>query len=548
MIKVPLIFLLSFVGLLLHSPSIKAASFVAMACNVLTDASARTECENYATTFVTDLSPANLSALINEELNNVSKTMDLMQFSQLTTLGDLREMTLSNLLDSEILKASDFDLSGKLEELVNAKYSEDFLDGLSEISLKSLYETEFHNMKGLLDFTGVNGDAATKSDITIIHEGKCLDANDVEISCIGVDANGDIFNIPHSIPAVTHVITASGVDMGTEVNTEISTHTTTEEEYNPNKANINTLEIITGTIDASMNCLSWGFRGVCVWIKWTMFGPKIQTSIKVENFVPELTFQSYDDGKAIPWDEAKTLMSISGTDSSGVFSRALSSLMGATGAYKNLGGGNNDAKGSNSRSKTMFKIVDAFGNPAQLVFESTYGNLEAFCTPTTTMFMPYYISNLDATNWRQHFGSEFLDVRSWIPGTYMLGSYSSNNHYGSIYPRIGATVTADPIKAAVLMTFRAAHFITRENQLHVYQSIYQSYKDGVWISNELDEDDGDTGKFQQLLPYKESKCQTFPLERNPDGKRRGETGSTVWNFWRKVTCCKKRGSVLLYHT
>lgn len=141
-----------------------------------------------------------------------------------------------------------------------------------------------------------------------------------------------------------------------------------------------------------------------------------------------------------------------------------------------------------------------------------------------------------------------FDPRSWAIGAFMLGSYTDNNHYGSVFPRIGFAVTASEVKASVLTTFKAAHFITRENQLHVYQSIHQNSQDGIWPVNDLDQDDVDTGLFQQVYPYQDDSCVSFPLGRTPNSARAGSSGSTVWNFWRKVKCCKKRGQILLFHT
>lgn len=170
---------------------------------------------------------------------------------------------------------------------------------------------------------------------------------------------------------------------------------------------VNSIQITSTTMNGAISCLNWELRGVCVWLKISLFSVSVKTSLKVANHVPELTFQTYDSDATMPWTEAKSILSITGSDSDGFFTRGLTSLMGATGAYRNTGGGTNGSSKSASRSKTKFKMVDALGHPAASVWESTLGNSDLMCSPTTTMFQPYYVSNLDLFNWRQNFGVEF---------------------------------------------------------------------------------------------------------------------------------------------
>jgi len=122
------------------------------------------------------------------------------------------------------------------------------------------------------------------------------------------------------------------------------------------------------------------------------------------------------------------------------------------------------------------------------------------------------------------------------------------NNYGAIYPRHGFMTAQDPLKAAVLSAFRAAHVITRYAEPHLYYTIGQPETDGYWPAEPLDQDDSDTGMFQMLYPKKDSTCAQFPYSATPSISRRPTDGNYVWNFWKAYKCCKQQGQRLIYHT
>lgn len=574
-------------------PHAHASSFSHMfsvGCSMISDDSAELKkCNEYTTTYVTDLSVSDLSSLVTKEISDARDTLDLMGFSKITNLSDLTAKTLSGDFNFGQMLSTDSEFSDALTTVVEGRYSEAFLAGLTEEESMSLYESEWGLLSEMVDMSGIGGDTESRGSVdltktetveetTVVETTRPISTCDPDVPvspCVSYDEFTGLTVVGASSGSVSqdvdgnYYLTTSSASTNWVTNTftqaysptlvtDLSSSTVTRtqsrtaEVYRADRESMNTLEVVGATMEGALSCMNWEFKGVCIWIKWTLAGPKIRTSLKVANYVPELTFQNYTDADRPPWDESRLVMTVAQAGNDDLLTRAQTALMGATGAYKDTGGGQSkgnksSGKGS-SRSNTKFRLVDALGNPAATMWSSAFSHLDFFCSPTTTMMEPYYLSNLDLINWRQNFGVEFWDYKSWLVGAYMLGTYSDNNHYGSVYPRIGFTANSDDIKASILTTFRAAHFITRPSELHVYQSINRPHKDGLWVSNELDQDKPNTGKFQQLLPYKETKCHAFPLERNPDGKRRGETGATMWNFWRKVTCCKKRGKKLLFHT
>ena len=555
-------------------------------------------CETYSTLYVSSLAPEVIAGLKTDEESNARNVNSLVSLSAISNVTEYASQTFSEIAQSGGLISSDSKFENALEEIVQGSYSKDYLAGLTDSEKADLYESEWDSLRNLVDLSGVGGSTAAESSIALgstrLVEEEVRIPHFVDLErCAKRHTSGGLcytsttFRGGHTTLRLRGLRAGEYPERGTwtelpdgrqryswftfstrlveeaytyDYNPDLdaslsttertATHTAGASTYDPKRDRMNTLEVIGGTMDAALSCMKWELRGICIWLKWSFTGPKIKTVLKVRNYVPELTFQTYSDAGKPPWREASSLISLVGMDNNGFITRGLTSLMGASGAYKNTGGGSSEKqKTSSSRNESNFKLVDAFGNPSaeafNLLSEATLG---LFCPPNTNMFVPHYISNLDLVNWRQYFGVEFWNFRSWVLGSYMLGEYSDNNHYGSIYPRIGFNNAEDEIKSAVLSTYRAAHFITRRSSLRVVNDIYISHKDGLWVSNELKEGDRSTGRFQQLMPHKDRSCKTFPLEKVPDGKRRGETGATMWNFWRRVECCKRPFGKLIFKT
>jgi len=324
----------------------------------------------------------------------------------------------------------------------------------------------------------------------------------------------------------------------------IACHGETDDEYD---GVLSTAEIITGTMEAALSCLSWEVKGICIWM--TCIGPicEFDVSVKVANFVPELTVQSYDRANGEPWTESQDINQISqgDTESSWVFG-----LIGLIEDFDvedvGIRGGHMTQAKKDQHQNLSFKLTDAYGNPGITLFNELADSTGGYaCQGTTTMFYPYFISNLDAIAWRWDIPEMFYP-QSWAGFIlYDLGDLSNN--YGAIYPRHGFQTSQDPLKAAVLVAYRAAHFITRSTQPHVYFDIDKDSEDGYWPPGPLEEGDEDTGMWQMLYPEMEDSCEEFPYGGNPSGDQRSEDGSYIWNFWRKFSCCERQGQVLVYH-
>ena len=310
---------------------------------------------------------------------------------------------------------------------------------------------------------------------------------------------------------------------------------------------LSTDEIMQLTLTADpQSCMQWAPVGICVWMTCTPFGCDFDFSVKVKNFVPDLVVQSYDRANGEPWTESQDLNQISQGDAESSWVMSLISLVEDFDVESvRIRGGVDTEETRRHHANLSFKLVDAYGSPGAIQY-MVLNNTGYFCEGSTTPFFPYYISNLDAIAWRWDIPEMFYP-QSWA-GFVLYDLGSAGNNYGPIYPRHGFMTSQDPLKAAVLAAFRAAHFITRSGQPHLYFSIDESDEDGWWPPDPLDEGEEETGIWQMLYPMSEDECHEFPYGGNPDGERRAEDGSYIWNFWREYKCCEREGAILLLHT
>lgn len=322
-------------------------------------------------------------------------------------------------------------------------------------------------------------------------------------------------------------------------------HGETDDHY---EGVLTTTDIIEQTMSSALSCMDWELRGICIWMSCGL-GCTFSTSLKVKNFVPDMVVQSYDRANGEPWTESQDINQISqGSADSSWVTTMIRWIEDFDVSSVGIRGGVLTEGKRDQHQNLSFKLVDAYGNPALITYnalaQSTFG---LACAGRTLPFWPYYISNLDAIAWRWNV-PEIFYPQSWLPlgTTWDLGD--SSNNYGPIYPRHGFAISQDPLKAAVLSTFRATHFITRKGEPHLYFTIGQPSEDGYWPAGSLDKKDRDTGIWQMLYPQTDSSCYRFPYDGNPSGNRRSTDGSYIWNFWKSYECCTRVGQQLIYHS
>lgn len=280
---------------------------------------------------------------------------------------------------------------------------------------------------------------------------------------------------------------------------------------------VNSAQIVAAT--ASPQCMEWSVVGVCFWLK--CYPCRVRTSVKVKHYIPEVVVSSYANTGANPWNEVSVLGK---------------SMPGAE------GGGNLITPNKTRDNLPRFKNADVIGHPASFILNNMVGGYT--CESATTGFAPYYLSTLDVPGWRWGV-TEMLYSASLIPGQREIRKGAEG--WGSVFPRQGFLVQGDDGKAGAVMAQRAADFVVRKGQPHVYKSIYASKREsrGWWppgsYEDPLKEGDKKTHKWQQLHPSVSSSCNVFPTGGLVE---QDEQGGYAYALWRPYRCCQPRGRFL----
>lgn len=271
---------------------------------------------------------------------------------------------------------------------------------------------------------------------------------------------------------------------------------------------------------ASPNCLDYRVVGICYWLLCTPAGCRVRKSTKVRHYIPDAVVSSYANPGDNPWSEIRALSLPNVTAKSG---------------------GSRTAGSSFEDPLLRFKNVDVIGHPGSLLFNRFAAQNGYTCKGASTALMPYLLSTLDTLAWRYGI-PESAFPEALIPGRREVGSRTSGNLWGAIYPRSGFIQQADDFKAGAVIAQRAGDIVTRRGQAHVYVPLLAQRKDGYWPAGPLLESDSSTGKWQQLSPRITSQCAVFPTHTSQQQSKRGDY---AWALWRPYSCCKRRGQTFM---
>lgn len=279
----------------------------------------------------------------------------------------------------------------------------------------------------------------------------------------------------------------------------------------------------TATIAASAlspDCLEYRVVGICYWLNCGFFGCSVRTSVKIRHYVPDAVVSSYANTGGNPWMEVRPM-----------------SLPNPTA----MGGGDGTTNHEHENNLQRFKNADVIGHPAGAAFSSFASAFGFTCEGAGTPFMPYLLSTLDTVGWRYNL-PESVYPESLIPGTREIGSRTSLDLWGNVYPRGGLLHQTDDYKSGAVGAQRAGDIVTRRGQPHVYQPLLAEPRDGYWPAGELIESDASTGKWQELTPRLSNTCAVFP---HNDPRVQAQRGDYAWTLWRPYSCCQRRGQVFL---
>lgn len=308
---------------------------------------------------------------------------------------------------------------------------------------------------------------------------------------------------------------------------------------------ITTPEIVAKTTAAALACMQWMPIGTCFWLRCTLFGCSVNTSLKVGHYNPDLVVSSYNELGGNPWVEIRATLGLAQkTAATGLLGSLLPVPIDSAG---NRTEGTSDKR---DHKNMIFRETDAIGHPLSSLSGIVAG-VGMLCQTETTSFVPYFQSGLDALSWRQEVPEIFYPA-SFIPGLRELGTWPLQT-WGGVYPRTGWTTQAEEPKAAAINAQRAGDIVTRIGQPHVYVPVTASSfsSQRVWSPGPLMEKDRRTGTWQMMVPRTETSCDVFGTNdlatlTGWGGGRVDSEGDYVWNLWRPYKCCQRRGQWFLF--
>ena len=281
---------------------------------------------------------------------------------------------------------------------------------------------------------------------------------------------------------------------------------------------LDTATIVGSTL--SPDCLEYRVVGICYWLYCTNFGCSVRTSVKVRHYVPDAVVSSYANTGANPWVEVRAMSAPNATA---------------------RGGGDGTTNEDHENNLARFKNADVIGHPGGATFSQFASQSGYSCQGAATAFMPYLLSTYDTLAWRYSI-PEAVYPEALTPGLREIGSRQGVNLWGNLYPRGGFLHQVDDHKSAAVVAQRAGDIVTRRGQIHVYQPLLATARDGYWPAGALVESDAATGKWQELTPTLSNRCAVFP---NRNVHVQAQQGDYAWALWRPYSCCQRRGQTFL---
>jgi hypothetical protein len=144
-------------------------------------------------------------------------------------------------------------------------------------------------------------------------------------------------------------------------------------------AGITTPQIMAETITALPSCLNYQVTGVCFFLSWCFLSPCIQTSIKVQHYMPDDIVSTYSEPDQHPWLDVGKL-----------YSAMLKSPGDA------ILGGTSDAhadtwpQSPTRESIVLFKNASAIGNPVTAII----GGNTSYGVPNFTELMNFFSTGI----------------------------------------------------------------------------------------------------------------------------------------------------------
>ncbi len=289
---------------------------------------------------------------------------------------------------------------------------------------------------------------------------------------------------------------------------------------------IDSLSVVKNTLQAAPQCLDYHITGTCFWLRCVGPACHVETTLKVEHYLPDLVVSSYTHYDNNPWLFAQKI-------ADPVFYRLGQQQLRNFSDFK-MGWGDQPAN-LNDNLNNKFHEVDLIGNPA-LTLLSRY---PLILSSTVKPYAVYYSSLIDAYAWR-FLGLERFNPNSLIPDLHEVGKFLIND-WGSLYPRNGFVNQPNDAKAAAVTAMRAASIISEAGQPHLYQFLSQDCGQACYVDR-IKENSQDT-QFQLIYPKVSQECSIFASHSLPSSDPFGTNVSLMghhrymWVLWRHYHGC-----------
>ncbi len=289
---------------------------------------------------------------------------------------------------------------------------------------------------------------------------------------------------------------------------------------------INSLSVVEDTLKGVSHCLHYRVKGLCFWLRCSPIECHIETTLKVDHYLPDGIVSSFTKPDNNPWWFAQQV-------EDPIFYQAGKVQMKQL-VHFNMGSGN-EHDNSHRDLNNKFHEVDIIGNPALSLLSGYKLILPSSATP----YAPYYSSLMDAYAWRFPVLEKFYPG-SIIPGIHEVGTLVLHD-WGPVYPRNGYVNQPDDAKAAAVDALRASTIITALGQPHVYRPLSNTC--GEHCSAYPVKENSKEAQYQMIYPKAEDQCTIFggsditslrPWETDASSKGHDRY---VWVLWRHYHGC-----------
>lgn len=281
--------------------------------------------------------------------------------------------------------------------------------------------------------------------------------------------------------------------------------------------------------------------GVCQWLDCDWDGCYTESTLELDEYLPDLIVSSYNQSGDNPWYEASVLLDPAADATANAAAESLTGYPLEEG-HSAMQAGNQHADHLDMRE------VEVIGNP-DLFFQFPFAQLDS----DTTAFVPYYQSVLDLGD--RTGTAELMRPESLDPFNYYIGA-DFYNHWGYEFPRSMSVAIDNDYKAAVVTALHAADIVTNQNLLHTVNSLDNSCGENCAVANVIEEYDVDAGdrhaEWEEVYPndhfIKLGEDDSLQVDSMGSDDRADGNGNYVFVVWRHYQGCQQGPGDLIYYT